>query len=128
EMPKLRGQPIDPRFDLTVSDAPAASVFNALVSGTRYSMLVPPTVTGTITVNLKDVTLREALDSIRELYGYEYRIDGTRVAIRPAASRAGVSQVNYLAAQRRGLSQLRVTSNTFVGRAGGGTPGTPGGT
>ena len=111
EMPRVRGQPIDQRFDLTVSDAPAASVFNALVAGTRYSMLVPPGVTGTISVNLKDVTLREALDAIRELYGYEYRVEGTRIFIQPSGIQARVFQVNYLAGQRRGLSQVRVSSN-----------------
>jgi len=111
EMPKVRGQPIDQRFDLTVSDAPAASVFNALVSGTRYSMLVPPGVTGTISVNLKDVTLREALDAIRELYGYEYRVEGSRIFIQPSGIQARIFQVNYLAGQRRGVSQVRVSSN-----------------
>src|SRR5919197_2203046 len=116
EMPKVGGEPIDQRFDLSVANAPAAQVFNSLVAGTRYSMLVPPNVTGSISLNLKDVTLREALDAMREVYGYEYRIEGTRIFIQPPGIQARVFQVNYLAAQRRGLSQLRVTSNTLVGR------------
>jgi MSHA biogenesis protein MshL len=111
EMPRVAGEPIDQRFDLSVNSAPAAQVFQALVSGTRYSMLVHPSVTGAISVNLKDVTLVEALDSIRELYGYEYRIEGTRVFIQPAGIQARVFQVNYLSGQRRGLSQVRVSSN-----------------
>jgi MSHA biogenesis protein MshL len=136
EMPKVRGEPIDQRFDLAVSDAPATAVFNALVAGTRYSMLVPPNVGGTISVNLKDVTLREALDAIRQLYGYEYRFEGSRIFIQPAGIQARVFQVNYLAGQRRGLSQVRVSSNmdttltgTAAGTAGtlGGTPGIVGG-
>src|SRR5581483_3017809 len=114
EMPKVGGEPIDQRFDLSVANAPAAQVFNSLVAGTRYSMLVPPNVTGHISLNLKDVTLREALDAIREVYGYEYKMEGTRIFIQPAGIQARVFQVNYLAAQRRGLSQLRVTSNTLV--------------
>jgi MSHA biogenesis protein MshL len=128
EMPKVRGQPIDQRFDLSVTDAPAASVFNALASGTRYSMLVPPSVTGTISVNLKDVTLREALDAIRELYGYEYRVDGSRIFVQPSGIQARVFQVNYLAGQRRGLSQVRVSSNmdTTLQGSGSGTAGTSG--
>jgi MSHA biogenesis protein MshL len=120
EMPQAGGQPIDQRFDLSVSNAPAAQVFNSLVSGTRYSMLVHPSVSGTITINLKDVTLREALDSIRELYGYEYKMEGSRVFIQSAGIQARVFQVNYLSAQRRGLSQLRVSSNTLVGATGAG--------
>src|SRR5690349_881804 len=119
EMPKVGGEPIDQRFDLSVANAPASQVFNSLVAGTRYSMLVPPTVSGNISLNLKDVTLREALDAIREVYGYEYRIEGTRIFIQPLGIQTRVFQVNYLAAQRRGLSRLRVTSNTLVNRVGG---------
>src|SRR5205823_12790876 len=117
EMPKVGGEPIDQRFDLSVANAPASQVFNSLVAGTRYSMLVPPNVTGNISLNLKDVTLREALDAIREVYGYEYRIDGTRIFIQPPGIQARVFQVNYRAAHRRGLSQLRVTSSPLRGRA-----------
>ena len=71
------------RFDLSVVNAPAAQVFMAIASDTRYSMLLPPGLSGTITVNLKDVTVREALDALRELYGYEYRIEGRRVTVQP---------------------------------------------
>src|SRR5262245_19180312 len=46
EMPQVAGVPIDARFDLSVSNAPAAQVFNSMVSGTRYSMLVHPNVSG----------------------------------------------------------------------------------
>jgi MSHA biogenesis protein MshL len=126
EMPKVGGEPIDQRFDLSVANAPASQVFNSLVAGTRYSMLVPPNVSGNISLNLKDVTLREALDAIREVYGYEYRIEGTRIFIQPPGIQARVFQVNYLAAQRRGLSQLRVTSNTLVSGRAGNTLQTPG--
>src|SRR4029077_10166125 len=119
EMPKVGGELIDQRFDLSVANAPASQVFNSLVAGTRYSMLVPPNLTGNISLNLKDLTLREALDAIREVYGYEYRIEGTRIFIQQPGIQARVFQVNYLAAQRRGLSPLRVTNNTLVNRTGG---------
>jgi MSHA biogenesis protein MshL len=66
EMPSAAGRPIEPRFDLSVNNAPAAQVFTSIVSGTRYSMLVHPSVSGTISVNLRDVTILEALESIRE--------------------------------------------------------------
>ena len=128
EMPQASGVPIDTRFDLSVSNAPAAQVFNSLVSGTRYSMLVHPNVTGAVSLNLKDVTLREALESIREIYGYEYKIDGTRIFVQPAGIQTRVFQVNYLSAQRRGVSQLRVTSNASSETSGVGTTSTTGAT
>jgi len=124
EMPQVGGRSIDQRFDLSVNNAPAAQVFNSLVAGTRYSMLVPPSVTGTISVNLKDVSLREALDTLRDVYGYEYKIDGTRIFIQPAGIQTRVFQVNYLSAQRRGVTQVRVVTSTVNQGSQFGTTGT----
>jgi MSHA biogenesis protein MshL len=114
EMPSVEGRPIDPRFDLSVSNAPAAQVFMAIAAGTRYSMLLNPGVSGMITVNLKDVTVHEALDSLRELYGYDYRFDGTRIFVQPAGLQTKIYLVNYLLGQRRGTSDLRVQSGSLA--------------
>jgi MSHA biogenesis protein MshL len=114
ELPSVEGRPMDPRFDLSVNNAPAQQVFMAIVSGTRYSMLLNPKVSGAVTVNLKDVTVREALDSLRELYGYDYRIDGTRIFVQPAGLQTKIYRVNYLVGERRGKSDLRVQSGSLA--------------
>ncbi len=127
EMPKTEND-AETRFDLSVVKAPAAQVFMALVSGTRYSMLLPPELSGSISVNLKDVTIKEALDTIRELYGYEYRVQGTRIFIQSNTLQSRVFQINYLASRRQGSSDLRVTSSSIstgaVTSSPGGTSGT----
>lgn len=112
-------QNAEPRFDLAVSNAPANQVFMALVTGTRYSMLVAPDVTGTVTLNLKNVTVREALETLRELYGYEFKLQGTRVYIQSNALQTRVFQVNYLAGRRQGQSDVRVTSSSISASASG---------
>lgn len=114
-------QPLEERFNVTFNNVPAPQFFMSIVSGTRYNMLVHPDVTGTISANLKDVTVPEALEAIRELYGYEYSIEGNRIIVRPAGMRTQVFQVNYLPGTRRGSSELRVTSTTV---ADAGTAGT----
>ena len=93
DMPKP-SRSVEPRFDLNVNTAPAHQVFMALVSGTRYSMLVHPDVKETLSVNLKDVTMNEALEAIRELYGYEYKIQGTRIYVQPVTIQTRLFQVN----------------------------------
>lgn len=108
----------EPRFDLAVSNAPAGQVFLAIVSGTPYSMLLPPDVGGNITVNLKNVTVLEALDTIRELFGYEYRIQGKRIFIESNTMKTRVFQINYLASHRKGSSDLRVTGNSITSSGG----------
>lgn len=112
ELPQAQGKPIEARFDLNVNNAPAREVFLSIVSGTRYSMLVHPDVSGSISVNLKDVSLSEALEAIREIYGYEYKIDGSRVYIQPAGLQTRVFQVNYLIGARQGRSDMRVTAGS----------------
>ena len=115
-------QSVEPRFDLAVSNAPANQVFMALVSGTRYSMLLAPGVEdGKITVNLKNVTVRESLEALRELYAYEFKFQGTRIYIQPNTMQTRVFQINYLSGRRLGQSDLRVSSSTLSN-----TPGTAG--
>ncbi len=111
-------QSVEPRFDLAVSNAPASQVFMALVSGTRYSMLIAPELSGNVTVNLKSVTVREALETLRELYGYEFKVQGTRIYIQPNTMQTRLFQINYLAGKRQGQSEVRVTSNSMASTSG----------
>ncbi len=102
----------EPRFDLTVNRASAREVFMGIVSGTRYNMLVSPEVNGTISVNLKDVTVFEALDAIRELYGYDYTLDGNNIYVQSISLQTRVFKVNYLIGNRKGSSDIRVISGS----------------
>jgi MSHA biogenesis protein MshL len=108
------GISVEAKFDMAVSNTPAQQVFMAIVSGTRYSMLLHPDVTGNISLNLKDVTVFDALEAIREMYGYEYKMDGTRIYIQPLGLQTRIFQVNYLTGQREGKSSLRVMSGSIA--------------
>ncbi len=110
-LPKAR-QALEERFNVSFSNVPAHQFFNSLVAGTRYNMLIHPDVAGNISANLKDVTLFEALDAVRELYGYDYRTEGTRIYIRPLTMQTRMFQVNYLIGSRTGTSSLHVSSNS----------------
>ncbi|MES1980989.1 MAG: secretin N-terminal domain-containing protein [Pseudomonadota bacterium] len=128
-VPKVDHKPLEAKFDLGVNNTPASQVFMAIASGTRYNMLVPPAVTGSISLNLKDVTVFDALEAIRELYGYEYKVDANRIYIQPIALQTRLFHVNYLTAIRAGSSSLTVQSSTgaAANNSGGTPPNTPGG-
>ena len=100
----------EPRFDLSVSGAAARDVFLSMVTDTRYSMLMHPEVTGTLSVTLRGVTVREALESIRDVYGYEFKIEGRRITVFPATMQTRIFMANYLQAKRQGRSDTRVSS------------------
>lgn len=113
-------QAAEPRFDLVINNAPAAQVFMGIVSGTRYSMLVPPDLSGNVSLSLKNVSVPEALDAIRQLYGYDYQIEGNRIFIQPVTMQTHVFKLNYISAERKGTSDIRVTSSSVSD-----TPQTP---
>ena len=123
-LPVVENKPLDTRFDLSVNNTPASQVFTAIVSGTRYSIVVPLDVSGYITLHLKDVTVFEALEAIREVYGYEYKVDGSRIYIQGVSMQTRIFQVNYLTGQRSGTSSLRVSSSSIADSSSGNT--TPG--
>lgn len=100
------------RFTVTFNDVPARQFFMAVAANTRYNMVVHPEVSGTISANLKNVTLFEALDVIRDLYGYDYTVQGNQVVIRPLTLQSKVFQVNYLNGSRFGSSDTRVNGGT----------------
>jgi MSHA biogenesis protein MshL len=119
EMPRVDDRPAEPRFDLTVNNAPASEVFMAITSGTRYSMVVHPNVKEKLSVNLKDVTVLDALETVREMYGYEYKVQGNRIFIQPLSMQTRVFMVNYLNHTRKGRSEVRVSSGAISDNAGG---------
>ena len=102
----------EPRFNLAVNNAPVAQVLNALVSGTQYSMLFSPDLSGTVSLNLKNTTVREALDTLRDVYGYPYRMQGNRIFVQPNSVQTRMFKINYLANRRVGTSDMRVTGSS----------------
>jgi MSHA biogenesis protein MshL len=99
-----------PRFDFHVEDAPARAFFEGLVVGTPVNMMVHPDVKGRITLSLKQVTLPEALEAARDMYGYDYRPMSHGYVIMAPAAQTRVFQLNYLDMQRVGVSRTRVSS------------------
>ena len=120
--------PAEARFDLIVNNALSREVFLAMVTDTRYSMLMHPGVEGSLSVTLRGVTVREALEAIRDVYGYDFKIDGRRITVYPPTLQTRIFTVNYLNLKREGKSEIRVNSGA-TSVPGSGTPsGQPSGT
>ena len=120
EPPKSLAKRAEPRFDLVVNKAPATQVLMGIVSGSPYSIALSPELKGDISINLKDVTLFEALNALRDLYGYEYKMTGKQIFVEPQTIQTRVFQVNYITGARKGTSATKVTSGTVSNQGGGG--------
>jgi MSHA biogenesis protein MshL len=108
--PKAAPLPAEPRLDLLVNDAQAREVFLAIVADTRYSMLMHPDVTGKLSVTLRGVTVKEALESIRDVYGYDFKIEGRRITVYAPTLQTRIFTINYPNSPREGRSELRIAT------------------
>ena len=133
-------RPNDQRFDLVVNDAPIAQLLSGLVAGTDYSILLKPVKQQTsfvtpiagsstarndivdvadqrVSLNLKNVTLFQVLDALRDVYGYDYSVDKFRILVQPEQLQTQLYYVNYILGQRRGVSDLQVIGGASVGHS-----------
>ncbi len=101
------------RFDVSVRNVPAKAFFLGLVNGTGINLVVHPEVDGSITLDLKNVTVDEVLRVTRDIYGYEFKRDRNIYSVYANALRTEVFQINYLDVQRVGVSDTSV----LIGRA-----------
>ncbi|MFC0046699.1 pilus (MSHA type) biogenesis protein MshL [Rheinheimera tilapiae] len=106
----LQNTPLLPRFNLAASAVPAAEFFASLVSDSDFSIVVHPDVRGTVSLQLKQVTLPEVMAVVQQIYGFDVRQQGLIYQVYPAGLRTETIAVNYLLMQRHGLSSIAVNS------------------
>lgn len=118
-------KPVEERFDFVIQDPiDAREFFTLLTEGTDLSIAVHPSIEGTISsLDLKNVTLTEALDHVSSLYGFIVNKSGAVYQILPADLQTRIFKVNYLNVQRSGTSNMQITSQSSLTGGGGGGAG-----
>lgn len=110
--PAVPGQ-TEPLYTIE-ADTSARSFFEALAKQSPQNILVRPEVTGHVTLTMKHVTLEDALESVRDLYGYDFRRSSRGYVIAPATLQSRVFHLDYLDLDRKGVSKTRISSGQIT--------------
>tara|TARA_R110001583_G_scaffold65464_6_gene189160 strand:+ start:4278 stop:5954 length:1677 start_codon:yes stop_codon:yes gene_type:complete len=98
------------RLEISATSVAAKDFFTAIVEGSTYSIAVHPEVSGSISLNLTDVTLTEVLAVIEDIYGFDIRRNGNVIKVYPAGIRTETIALNYLFLKRFGTSSTSINS------------------
>jgi MSHA biogenesis protein MshL len=115
-------------FSFSLREADVKDVLRAIAQQSHYNVVVEPGVKGACTVDLKNVTLRKALDYILEPLECSYTIDEKTIYVSKVKIETKLFVLNYIAMKKTGTSTLRGSINLGGGGSGGvtGTTGTSG--
>jgi MSHA biogenesis protein MshL len=98
------------RLEISATSVAAKDFFTAIVEGSTYSIAVHPEVSGSISLNLTDVTLTEVLAVVEDIYGFDIRLSGNVIQVYPAGIRTETIALNYLFLKRFGTSNTTINS------------------
>ena len=101
---------VEPRFDIKVNRALVRNFFMGLVDDSNYNMILHPKVKGRITLDLKNVTVTEVMEVVRDVYGYDFEKSKTAFSVFPNTMRTRIFSMNYLNVNRTGGSNMSVSS------------------
>jgi len=97
-------------YSFFARDANVQDVLLAFSRESELNIVIDPELSGKVTIDLKRVTLREALDAILSPLGWTYRVDGKFVKISRPQMETRLFTLNYIATKRSGKREIYATT------------------
>ncbi len=93
-------------YSFFARDSNVQDILLAFSKEDEYNIVIDPELTGKVTIDLKRVTLREALDAILTPLGWTYRVEGKFIKIIRPQMETRLFTLNYLATRRTGKREV----------------------
>ncbi len=87
-------------------DASIQDVLLAFSRESEFNIVIDPELSGKVTIDLKRVTLKEALDAILSPLGWNYRVDGKFIKVLRPQIETRFFTLNYIATKRSGKREI----------------------
>jgi MSHA biogenesis protein MshL len=105
----------DKLFSIYARDSSVQDVLLAFSKESELNIVIDPDLNGKVTIDLKRVTLKEALDAILSPLGWTYRIDGNFIRVSRPQMETRLFKLNYIATKRSGKREVYASTSTGGG-------------
>ena len=108
---------LDSRLEVRFEATPAADVFRSIVSGLGLELQLEPKVQGPVTIWVKDVSARTALNVVCESLGCQWRVNGTRLVVSQAGmavASSGRSLTYVGVVEKSGAAKVKVNPKDLL--------------
>jgi MSHA type pilus biogenesis protein MshL len=113
-----------PFLTLNIKDSNLREVLLLLTRDSSFSLIMEPGIDVVLpAVDLKNVTLEEALKSLLPSINLEYRFEGNLLRVHRPRMQTRIFYLNYIAASRKGKRDMRMSSRSEVGGGSGNSGG-----
>ncbi|HYA93791.1 MAG TPA: secretin and TonB N-terminal domain-containing protein [Thermodesulfobacteriota bacterium] len=103
-------------FSIYARDSSIQDVLLAFSKESDFNIVIDPELNGKVTVDLKRVTLKEALDTVLSPLGWTYRTEGKFIKVSRPHVEARFFTLNYIATKRSGKREVYATTSTTQGQ------------
>jgi MSHA biogenesis protein MshL len=105
----------DKLFSIYARDSSVQDVLLAFSKESELNIVIDPELNGKVTIDLKRVTLKEALDAILSPLGWTYRVDGKFIKVSRPQMETRLFKLNYIATKRSGKREVYASTSTGGG-------------
>ena len=102
-------------FSIYARDSSIQDVLLAFSKESDLNIVIDPRLNGKVTMDLKRVTLKEALDTVLSPLGWTYRIDGKFIKVLRPQMETRLFTLNYIATKRTGKREVYATTSSGGG-------------
>lgn len=101
------------RISVAANEVPAAEFFARLMDNSGASVVVHPDVSGSITVNLDNVTVDQVFDAVYRMYGFRAEKQGKIYYVYPAGVHTETIPVDYMLLTRESSTSVSISNNSL---------------
>jgi len=102
-------------YSFFARDSNIQDVLLAFSKESEFNIVIEPELSGKVTIDLKRVTLKEALHAILSPLGWAYHIDGKFIKISRPQMETRLFTLNYIATRRGGKREVYASTSTGGG-------------